>query len=93
MPIRIVGRFFYLVCPYGAKWEVSFGQGGSRFLYGSREEAIQVARGAARLHWESRGDPSGVRLELPGHGVEVVASYGALLGMETPEAILCPAGR
>ena len=76
MPTRIAPRFFYLVRPVGAKWEVSFGEGGSRFLYGSQEEAVQVARGAAKLHWESRGDPSGVRLDLPGRRPEDVASFG-----------------
>ena len=70
------GRFFYFVRPSLSKWEVTFGERGSCFLYDSREEAEQVAHGAAKLHWESRAAPSGVKLELPGMAVAVVGTYG-----------------
>jgi hypothetical protein len=69
-------RFFYVVRPSFGQWEVTFGEHGSRFLYSGKDEAIQVATGAARLHWESRHEPSGVRLEQPGHAPSDIASFG-----------------
>jgi len=74
--VRNASRFFYVVRPSLAKWELTFGEQGSRFLYDSREEALQVACGAARLHWETRQQASGVRLELGAQEPEVVATYG-----------------
>ena len=61
-------RFFYLVRHSAGKWEVSFGEDGTRFLYDSLSEAMQIARGAARLHWETRHEPSGVVFESRGPG-------------------------
>ena len=69
-------RFFYVVRPSLGKWEVSFGEHGSCFLYHGMDEAVQVASGAARLHWEQRMEPSGVRLEIPGHEVQEVVAFG-----------------
>ena len=69
-------RFFYVVRPSLGQWEVGFGEHGSRFLYQGMEEAVQVASGAARLHWEQRHEPSGVRLEMPGSEAREVASFG-----------------
>jgi len=69
-------RFFYVVRPALGQWEVGFGENGSRFLYAGREEAEQVACGAARLHWETRHEPSGVCLELPGERPREIATYG-----------------
>ena len=74
--VRNASRFYYVVRPSLAKWELTFGEQGSRFLYDSREEAVQVACGAARLHWETRAQASGVRLEVDAHDPEVVATYG-----------------
>jgi hypothetical protein len=53
-------RFFYRVRPIGTRWEVLIGSPDSAFVYDTLEEATQVARGAARLHWETRQEPSGV---------------------------------
>jgi hypothetical protein len=69
-------RFLYVVRPVFGQWEVSFGENGSRFLYQGRDEAVQVAKGAAKLHWETHHRPSGVRLELPDGQLDV-ASYGS----------------
>ena len=69
-------RFYYVVRPSLGKWEVGFGENGSCFLYDGREEAEQVARGAAKLHWETRQEPAGVRLELPGERPSEIAVYG-----------------
>ena len=68
-------RFFYVVRPVLGQWEVSFGEHGSRFLYHGRDEAVQVAKGAAKLHWETHHRPSGVRLETP-EGAQELASFG-----------------
>lgn len=77
-------RFFYVVRPALAQWEVSFGESGSCFLYACREEAEQVARGAAKLHWETRDEPAGVRLELPGEGTREIANYGPADSRQSP---------
>jgi hypothetical protein len=69
-------RFFYVVRPALGQWEVGFGEHGSCFLYDGRAEAEQVARGAARLHWETRNEPAGVLLELPGESPREIAAYG-----------------
>jgi hypothetical protein len=69
-------RFFYVVRPALGQWEVGFGEHGSRFLYAGREEAEQVACGAARLHWETRHEPAGVLVELPGEDAAEIAAYG-----------------
>jgi hypothetical protein len=69
-------RFFYVVRPSLGKWEVSFGENGSCFLYAGKDEAVQVATGAARMHWETRQEPSGVRLEVPGQSVTELAVFG-----------------
>lgn len=77
-------RFFYVVKPVLGQWEVSFGEQGTRFLYRGRDEAVQVAKGAAKLHWETHHRPSGVRLELP-DGAQELASYGSVRANgETP---------
>ena len=71
-----VPRFYYLVRPLDDQWEVAFGGTGERFAYGTRSEAIQVAKGAARLHWETRNELSGVQAEDANGRVRTVASYG-----------------
>jgi hypothetical protein len=68
-------RFFYVIKPVLGQWEVSFGEHGSRFLYHGRDEAMQVAKGAAKQQWETHRRPSGVRLELP-DGTQEVANFG-----------------
>jgi hypothetical protein len=72
------GRFVYVVHPYLDRWEVTFGDGGSRFIYDTREEAVEIARRAAKSHWESKGEPAGVRVEVPGSPIEVIATHGTL---------------
>jgi len=70
-----VQRYLYIVRPSLGQWEVGFGENGSCFLYAGREEALEVARGAARLHWETRQEPCGVRLELPGEPAREIESF------------------
>ena len=77
-------RFFYVVRPVLGQWEVSFGDHGSRFLYAGREEAVQVAKGAAKLHWETHHRPSGVRLEMPDGPMEVATFGNARPRSQTP---------
>ena len=78
-------RFFYVVRPSLGQWEVGFGEHGSCFLYQGMEEAVQVASGAARLHWEQRNEPSGVRLEIPGESPRNLAAYGDVQDAETSD--------
>ena len=75
MDAHVAMRFYYIVRPILGQWEVSFGEHGTRFLYGGRDEAVQVAKGAAKLHWETHHRPAGVRLDTP-EGTLDVASYG-----------------
>ncbi|MGH8029323.1 MAG: hypothetical protein ACREO3_05235 [Arenimonas sp.] len=76
--------FVYVVKPVLGQWEVGFGDNGSRFLYAGRDEAEQVARGAAQLHWETRNEPAGVRLELPGERPSILAEFGPARRRHTP---------
>jgi hypothetical protein len=69
-------RFFYVVRPSLDRWEVSFGENGSCFVYSGMDEALAVATGAAKLHWESQRAPSGVRLELPNAPPREIATFG-----------------
>jgi hypothetical protein len=69
-------RYVYIVRPALGQWEVGFGENGSRFLYAGREEAVEVARGAAKLHWETRREPSAVRLEIPGEAPSDIVCFG-----------------
>ena len=70
------GCFFYNVRQLESVWEVTFGVTGSRFVYRSREQAEEVAQGAARQHWESRGEESGVLVEDGQGDIQVLARYG-----------------
>ena len=78
-----MSRYLYIVRPSCGQWEVGFGENGSCFLYAGREEACEVARGAARLHWETRNEPSGVRLDLPGERPREIASFGDMQSRAT----------
>jgi hypothetical protein len=71
-------RTWYVVSPAGAQWQVDFGAFGSPFRYATREEALQVACGAAKLHWEDRGEPAGARLDTADGQRQVVATYGRM---------------
>lgn len=71
-----IPRFFYLVRPQGEQWEVTFGGTGDQFVYDSRSEALHIAKGAARLHWEARNELSGVRAEDAEGHVRLIARYG-----------------
>ena len=70
-------EFFYRVRPAGDRWEVCLGIPQSSFVYDTLAEARQVARGAAKLHWETRGEPSGVLIELPERDPELDCRYGS----------------
>jgi hypothetical protein len=69
-------RFYYVVRPAETHWEVCVGLDGARIRYGSANEALQVARGAARLHWEARSEPSGVLVEQRDASAREEALFG-----------------
>ena len=71
------GRFFYNVCRVGSAWELSFGDGGSVFLYDSEQEALEAAHVAARLHWRDLSHPSGVSVEAPDRRRAIIDYYGS----------------
>jgi hypothetical protein len=55
-------RFYYIVHRSTEHWEVSSGFNGARISCDSANEALQIARAAARRYWEARSEPSGVLL-------------------------------
>jgi hypothetical protein len=72
-----LGRFLYYVRPAaGGAWELQFGFDGTRFTYPTEAEALAAAREAARLHWESAREPSGVYLVSPIQGRHLVEIFG-----------------
>jgi hypothetical protein len=73
-----LGRFLYFVRPAQAKaWELQFGQDGNRFTYPTEQDALQAAREAARLHWETSREPSGVYLVSPRLGRQLLDIFGS----------------
>jgi hypothetical protein len=68
-------RFRYLVRPSHERWEVTFGESGSCFLYETQAEAVEIARRAGRQHWETRGESCEVCLEVPGRPMEILAFF------------------
>jgi hypothetical protein len=70
------GWFCFLIRPSVGQWEVSFAGGGTRFLYATQAEAVQVARNAAQQQWEKREEPSCVCLDAPGRPIERIATFG-----------------
>ena len=69
-------RCWFVVTPVGSRWQVDFGHVGRPYLYSTQDEALVIARSAAKLHWEDRREPSGALLDLPGEPRHVVATYG-----------------
>jgi len=69
-------RFWFVVKQVGLCWQVDFGVIGRPYLYTTRDEALVVARSAAKLHWEDRREPTGALLEVAGEPRHVVATYG-----------------
>jgi hypothetical protein len=69
-------RFWIVVTPVGRCWQVDFGAISRPYLYTTQDEALVVARSAAKLHWEDRREPSGALLDVPGEHRHVVATYG-----------------
>ena len=69
-------RFYYIVRPSADQWEVRVGLQGAPITYVSAHEALQVARGAARQHWQSRGEPSGVLVEAADCSAREEALFG-----------------
>jgi hypothetical protein len=72
-------RLLYLVRAVDDQWEVFFGHTAERGLFATRAEALAAARAAARLHWSTQGQPSGVNVEVEG-----AFRLSALYGTETP---------
>jgi hypothetical protein len=66
----------YEVRPSLGKWEVVIGDSGARFVYATRDDAMQVARGAARLHWATRHEPCDATLQDEDGAVCMLARYG-----------------
>jgi hypothetical protein len=78
-PARVdagLGRFLYYVRPAVGGWELQFGFDGTRFTYASEHEALEAAREAARLHWETTHAPSGVYLVSPTQGRRLLDIFG-----------------
>ena len=71
-----LGRFLYYVSPGSDGWELLFGFDGTRFTFPSEEEALAAARMAARMHWETMREPSGVYLVSPSAGRQLLEIYG-----------------
>ena len=69
-------RIWYVVSPVSGGWQVDFGVAGSPFRYGSQGEAELIARGAAKLHWDNRQEPSGARIDFADGERRVLATYG-----------------
>ena len=72
MPARI----YYIVRPSADRWEVRSGLDGAPSTFVSAQEALQAAKGAARKHWQSRGEPSGVLFELADSSAREEALFG-----------------
>ena len=71
-------RLWYVVAPVAGQWQVTFGCDSKPVLYPTQEEALLIARTAARLHWENRQNPTGARLDLPGLARQVLATFGRM---------------
>ena len=70
-------RYVYLVRPKGDLWELSFGAGRENgVLFATQGEAVSQADAMARGRWESQGELSGVRVEIPGDESTYLATYG-----------------
>ena len=76
-------RYVYLVRPKGDLWELSFNGGlENGVLFATQGEAVRQADAMARSRWESRGESSGVRVEVPGDEPAFRATYGTLADQE-----------
>ena len=75
-PQTAKARIWYVVSPVLGGWQVAFGVEGSPFRYGSQAEAELIARGAAKLHWDNRQEPSGADVEQVDGTRRVLATYG-----------------
>jgi hypothetical protein len=73
-----IRRIWYVVRPVDGLWEVTFGAERGHFVYRTRDEAVAIARDAAHLHHDNRGEPAGARLDLPGETPHVVATFGKM---------------
>jgi len=81
-------RYIYLVRPRGALWELSFNAGlESGVLFITQGEAISTADAMARGRWESRGESSGVRVEIPGSEPTFRATYGEQMDEEQGDRV------
>ena len=76
MPPRNEDRFLFVVRSMCGAWEVTFGAHGACFRFETRAGAIAMAERAAKMHWQTALEPSGVQvIEEDMH--EVVAVFGA----------------
>ena len=71
-----LGRFLYYVSPGADGWDLVFGFDGTRFTFPTEEDALAGARMAARAHWETLREPSGVYLVSPSAGRQLLEIYG-----------------
>ena len=71
-----LGRFLYYVRPGEDNWELQFGFDGTCFSFADQDEALAAARMAAKLHWETQREPSGVYLVSPSAGRLLLDIFG-----------------
>jgi hypothetical protein len=71
-----LGRFLYYVSPSADGWDLVFGFDGTRFTFPTEDDALAGARLAARTHWETLREPSGVYLVSPSAGRQLLEIFG-----------------
>lgn len=71
-----LGRFLYYVNPGPEGWDLVFGFDGTRFTFAEQDDALAAARVAAKLHWETLREPSGVYLVSPSAGRQLLEIFG-----------------
>jgi hypothetical protein len=71
-----MARIWYVVAPAQDRWQVTFGCDRQPGVYATQDEALMIARSAARLHWENQQAATGARLDLPGGLKQVLATFG-----------------
>ena len=69
-------RLYYIVRPRADQWEVRGGLDGAPSTFVSANEALRMAKGAARKHWQSCGEPSGVLVEQADSSAREEALFG-----------------
>lgn len=71
-------RLYFHIVRDGARWSVRVNDQESALFFDRLNDAMDSAIRAARAQWELRGQPSGVRLELPNGLCAQEWTYGNL---------------